>query len=329
MSDFKKTETDARPRQSEEPETNDGLSLASRTLVVRCLPAISVETEGVLNRMGFPELFGDESSLSAHRKQHSSSCEPGGRSSDEDSSGSRSLASTPVPPPNHPETQGHLVNGAGGLFPSLSPSRESSLTVTSACASDAPADAPSTPSPRRGMNPYSLSFGEHAFITPTSISKTTSSRCLDRPVGPNDTVESPSKNAAGFFMREEPVTPSPTPNRKRATYSAPSTPPWLPKRVRIGSENGELESQLGDGDDDSENYSNWFSLSSARQLSNDLVQVQQLDNENDDEDDSQTGRTVCTPQLVWGNHDESVLVPLSHQGPLDPFSDGSRSQSIL
>ncbi len=124
----------------------------------------------------------------------------------------RSLATTPPPD----DFRGHLITGVGCLFPSLLPSRASTLSVGGETASNASA------TPRRG----SEDVGDNTQAPSTPAGFTTSAQIRLVPVNP--------------------LTPSPTPIRKRQR-SPPSTP-RATKRPRSQEHQGDADgdqSELG------------------------------------------------------------------------------------
>lgn len=111
----------------------------------------------------------------------------------------RSLASTP-PPDEEPLNQGQLINGIGDLFPSL-PSRASSLTVGSDCASVI-TDADE---------------GEDTLVTPKATRMPSTRSYSATPIRTISTRDC-------IVVQVNPLTPSPSPRCNKRGTSPPSTP---------------------------------------------------------------------------------------------------------
>ncbi|KAK4190577.1 hypothetical protein QBC35DRAFT_449295 [Podospora australis] len=158
--------------------------------------------------------------------------------------------SAPATPPRDRNSEGsQLMNGIGCLFPHILLPRASTLTVDSE-----PTEAPVTPSPGRAAEPDVLDTPRISvaatFQTPTTLV-----------VSARGTI---------FGHLANPLTPSPTPARKRALSTPPSAP--RPKRSR-------LQSWEGDDRSEDEGYSEAYfpevssnqSLSQIRQRTIDLA----------------------------------------------------------
>jgi len=111
--------------------------------------------------------------------------------------------STP-PPEDTPITQSQLVTGAGGLFPSLPPSRASSLSSLTV-GSEASSEGPSTPSRGAGTNGTGDSDD---LATPLAIDKTTGRELLFSLGNPWTPPDSTQKRQ-GKRNRSPPPSPRP------------------------------------------------------------------------------------------------------------------------
>lgn len=165
--------------------------------------------------------------------------------------GPRSLPATPPSQRSSDSAPGdQLVDGIGGHFPSLLPTRDSSLTVASEDATDRSAsaprardEAPEAPDAEAVIGESSTT-GDYVLLdTPQSdrFESRTSVRSVPRPRGRRTRALGPAHQ----------LTPSPTPKRKRDSDSDSASPLFAPrpaKRPRIHARQA-VEQQSEDDED--------------------------------------------------------------------------------
>ncbi|KAK5658862.1 hypothetical protein OQA88_1676 [Cercophora sp. LCS_1] len=123
-----------------------------------------------------------------------------------------SLPSTP-PPDEEASSQIHLISGVGELFPLTLPSRESSLTLGSECASNASLTTPTHHSDSEDGD----ADDEDLLETPKAEEKHRFPAAIETPLRPI-----PARDC--IVVQMPPLTPSPSPRRMKRGSSPPSTP---------------------------------------------------------------------------------------------------------
>ncbi|GAB1310782.1 hypothetical protein MFIFM68171_00992 [Madurella fahalii] len=163
----------------------------------------------------------DQSSLDVNVSEHSVECDLGpsllGEPQPMHYLGSRALAATP--PPERASVSNQLVDGIGCHFPPVLPTRYSSLALGSESAIDAPA----TPRQMPEATDTGAICSEAAREAADSNTPGPTMSLFGTPIWP-------VPSGRGMFGPVNPLTPSPTPKRKR--NSSPPFDPCTVKRQR-------------------------------------------------------------------------------------------------